>query len=505
MYALHVGNRDFGPGELPLPGGWVVEKMTWRAVGGPDEAVVSLRSSALTAWDWENMLRRPAVIRGPGTAPVWWGYVAEVDAWQDGIRARFSLDPVANTVRYRFTDLLGEHLDSCADLDSQERYGTKEIFIEMGATTSSRAGARAAGLLKGRETAAAGWETGALARTGPLVRLRLRGWWETLGWKHYADGGYAFAQGWPEWKQTIGLSIGTTSSTAMGCQVVQEKTPGFCDWSPTRLNFMPYRVGTPADFLQVSIYAVDAGNLPTGPALDTAVLARTLDTVPQVVSLSLNPQEGGSPPLGGSRSAVLAGGKPFALVFSRQGAVNSSSYFKLGGYEPVSAESAPFPYRTWTGTVWQARSPAAVLTLQVEGTVETTAAAAWMAAAAQGGQFIARVEVEDASGIWTAPNTDRAVRYRQEIEEMLRMGGSSSRRLLAAVSPERVLRVYPASNASRPACRVAPGGVVLTLQGRELSRPGEAAGCWALLGAAGAPVMWIERVIWEDGVVRVLS
>jgi hypothetical protein len=205
------------------------------------------------------------------------------------------------------------------------------------------------------------------------------------------------------------------------------------------------------------------------------------------------------------RTAVMEGGRPFCVTMTRIGAANSTNYFKVCAYELAAGETSDYPYLTGNGSTYTARSPTALMECRLEGAAHTSTVAAWMAAVGQGGQFLARVEIEDSSGVWTSVKADRIVPFRQEIEELLRAGSSDQRKMLASVTPERVVRVYKAPLSSAPNCLIDKRGEVRTLQDHPLLLPGEAVGSWGLIGSglAGAAAMWIDQVTWQDGRLKV--
>lgn len=188
--------------ELLLPNlDFVVEKYSKAAMGGPKAASIRVKGNDLDLWQLITMVRCPVKIYTDQGDAVWWGFLGDVSLTARNplstkpvpVKAGVSIDTMRNRIAVAYTqidittgDMTTATTSWLDDAFSQAEYGTYELlWTRDGATQTHAEAARAMKLsltkypLPVIQLAASGDEIGA--------SLTLRGWWETLGWKYYAN------------------------------------------------------------------------------------------------------------------------------------------------------------------------------------------------------------------------------------------------------------------------------------------------------------------------------
>ncbi|NLD43666.1 MAG: hypothetical protein GX657_09240, partial [Chloroflexi bacterium] len=185
-----LSRRDFTP-TLATPGlSLRVERLSWRAMGGPHLATIRAGGDVTALWSLVEALRCPVEIFDPHGAARWWGYVAEVEVEVEGIALTASLDTMANRVAVAYAYSTGDAVGSRAttawaqDDDSVLEFGTVERL-----ESSSSSDSADATQLRDVTLARVRWPQTAVRLTpgaGAVgATLECRGWWDTLRWRHY--------------------------------------------------------------------------------------------------------------------------------------------------------------------------------------------------------------------------------------------------------------------------------------------------------------------------------
>lgn len=142
------------------------------------------------ALDWLNLgLSRWIIVYGPDAEILWEGYVSTVSLRIGDETVTSSLDTMFNQVRVRYTTTLGSAgiTATLADTTSQGIYGTKDIVLALGDSTSTAATALATRALAqykmprpvGESTITA---SGSGASGGIEVTITAVGWYTSLEW-----------------------------------------------------------------------------------------------------------------------------------------------------------------------------------------------------------------------------------------------------------------------------------------------------------------------------------
>lgn len=180
-----------------------VDNYSFSIFGGCDEAQIIVTGNELGVLDILNWLRRPVTIYELRGIPVWWGYVHEVTIEQDNLDLSVSLDLMANrvSVAYSFVEPGSQTVGTrktttwADNLDSQAVYGVKEFRAATGGMNSASAENYRNTILNSRAWPYSGVALNTKSRrrgsAGPhkmlSANLRCKGWWNTLGWRHFSN------------------------------------------------------------------------------------------------------------------------------------------------------------------------------------------------------------------------------------------------------------------------------------------------------------------------------
>jgi hypothetical protein len=122
-----------------------------RAIGGCEEASLTVTGEPALLWGLLEWLRYPVTIRNENGNAVWWGFVAAVEVGFGGITVGIDVETVRNRVCVAYTERAadgGQVRDTTAwaeDVASQAAYGIHEERLSMGARCGlrTRTGSRA--------------------------------------------------------------------------------------------------------------------------------------------------------------------------------------------------------------------------------------------------------------------------------------------------------------------------------------------------------------------------
>lgn len=488
-----------------------VERLTWRAEGGPATAVLAGRLDArlagidLPAWAGDA-LRRPLLIHDAAGEACWWGYVARVEARQGAAGVVFDLERMANRVavayapRVKETRWIGERTFTpwAEDTASVARYGRKEKVLVLPPLEEAQALAvRDAHLRRAALPTAQPYMPGRAGQPRQnwaghdddesAVRLVCRGWWSTLDWAYprIAFGWDGFSES-AQTSQSLGRTLNSDHLLAQGIRA------GYGPFHLGEAGLSARLVGTPGDALVVEV-CTDANGAP-GTALASASLpAGVISPARCWLRFTFV-----NPPL-------LQADTPYWLRISRSGAVNTSHY-----YQVFRESSDPYPagrLKYWNGSAWlDLLGGTSDLNFYFVGLQTRAARILELAGGAFGGQFFSGVRLLAAVGGYTPYFCDGVRTCRQELLDLLRGGSADGRRLLAQVGAARELVIAAEPDEDAVEWLIDARGEIRALDGRA-ARLGDAlAGRRARLTSGwldgGALV---ERVEWTPrGGLRVV-
>mgnify|MGYP001309547753 CR=1 FL=1 len=196
------------------------------------------------------------------------------------------------------------------------------------------------------------------------------------------------------------------------------------------------KVGSPVDSLQVAIYTDSAGSPLT--FLASGALSGTL--ISESEEWQWFPIV--SPP-------IFTPLVTYGLVVGRTGPVDPLNYYTVEMVRNTSYGQC----KAWTGSAWVGHTQQVTLPFRVWGDEDTITQIARLLTD-YGQFFAARDLVTVASGVRTNQYIDNDQSALDEIEKLLELGTSTGQRLIARVTPDRVVRIYAEPAALEPMARL---------------------------------------------------
>jgi hypothetical protein len=453
---------------------WRVTRLEWAARGGPKrawmQAELPAELAALGAGLCDGLLGRPLSVLDADGAPCWWGYVHAATLAADGQAQRLSFDGFANRVAALYPTPGGGWAQTAWAQDdlSLERWPLRETLLRSGGGLAGAEAARDALLAASAQPRWAAVAEPA-GPDGATLTLEARGWWEQLNWMYYAPSGgrveHALEGGI---SQPVGAGAANTKAAQSFCLSGES-------WPVGEVWMRVGKRGTPTDALRLELCA-DAGAAP-GTALAWAeVSAAALPVAPGWVRFAL-------------AGPALAAETPCWLALGRTGGLDAANYYTAQLSEELSYPGGEC--RLWDGSTWSPRTPPGDLGFRVEG---AQTAGECIAALAGLHPYLNGVRLD-------APLDQPVLRWRDgrstllaEMQAVLAACGC-----LGEVEADRALRVRPVPPRGAFAATLR-GGEIVDGHGRPWQASRALAGRWV---RAGDAAVWVERLAWEDGMLRV--
>ncbi len=409
------------------------ERYSHDAILGPLAATILVRGDELELWQLIERVRCPIKIFTDFGDCSWWGFIAEIKlslgAWEVGV----SIDSMRNaiTVAYEDENNNGQTARTSWAEDSQSinEYGRREILLSTNGSNLAHAeAARDAAMARLRYpvpviTPAQG--EGALGGV-----LYCRGWGDTLGWIYYDNP--AGREEYAPSGSSASQNLGDVAANTKVCQSFQVGVA----WSAKSIAVRLMKAGAPADSFTAALYAADGGGGMPGTLLNSGTLAASgIGESSEWLEIAL------------SASVSLSASTTYWIVLSRSGANDAANYYMVEVSEALGYADGIL--KLYNGSSYADRSPNADLIFRVLSTEDTAIQAAAMADA---GEFISGVDRGVfTSGILTQQYRDGYASGLFELNELLWMGTSNSRRMLARIGEHRRLQIAeePASS-TRP-------------------------------------------------------
>lgn len=486
---LNITIEDRVSGQAVIVGGvtWEVERMEWRAMGGPWKARMIARAKSLAElWALVDLLRCGVTVNDE-RGPAWWGYLAGVEVVNGARRVRVGLEEMGNRVAISYRDfyptLSGGEPKTTAFLeqrDSVKVYGVKERVYSIG-----QASAGDALVLRARKLGDVGLPVKAArilaaskSENGPVAIVDCLGWWETLDWKlaNEARGLIANSAAGADQK------FGRTDEQRVG----QTFVIGADGWQAAEVWMRVRRELAPADGVTLQL-CPDSGGTPGAALASATVAAGDIDDGYQWVRFAFS-------------SPVALSGGAYWLTLQRTGALNNDLYYAVSADQGQGyADGQAYVYRSGS---WNAREVPADFNMYIVGVEETIEQVRRLLAAERCGQFLRELRIETTSGILTRMYRDGKQRGMKIIEGLLELGTAQGRKLLGRVEYGRKMRIYRqllSSTAGRESdVLINPAGELCSMDGRRLPASRWPAGLWAVLGELEGAV-FVERCVWEGG------
>jgi hypothetical protein len=173
-----------------------INPVKWSAnvIGGPKTAELEVKGSPMVLGQLATLLRCPVIIYDDNSSPVWWGFINSVEYDIGKHRAGVSLDNVYNNVAVAYSYVavgsaeVGTRKTTAwsGDTTSQGIYGIKETLVSVSGASDAEAESRRDKFLADSKNPL---QTISLGAGGQGARIYCRGWFDTLGWKYYANTG----------------------------------------------------------------------------------------------------------------------------------------------------------------------------------------------------------------------------------------------------------------------------------------------------------------------------
>ena len=421
---------------------------SWAAMGGPKQYQFSAFGDANELWSMLNWLRAPVELSDSRGEKVWWGYASEIVVRLGAVNFGLSLDTMSNSVSITYTEATLEKKTSAAsNARSVATYGTKELVSALTNVTVTGAENKRDVLLEMLKYPVPSVDIVSGIRGAMSVSVLCKGWWDTLRWKYYDD--LNGKEGYTDEAGEDDYEVGTVNVE----KVTQTFQTGAA-WSAVgSVRVKIGKTGAPTDDVLIEICA-DSSGVP-GTALYTFTLA-SADISEGVDWVELQ----------ASGSTALTASTTYHLVIRRSGSVSATDHYQFSanpGLGYADGSLSGYKPSTWTAI-------SADMLFEIAGLVQSSTQI--LAMLTDCGQFMTGSKLETASGVNTLSYRDGNGTALEEIEGLLRIGTTSDRRLLATVTPGRVVRIYqePAWNAELPDYLVTDQGVWLNIFGQQIQQ-----------------------------------
>lgn len=218
-------------------------------------------------------------------------------------------------------------------------------------------------------------------------------------------------------------------------------------WTVERILVRLQRIGAPSDNVTVQLCADSAG-APGTVIEQVSVAASAISTAMEWTAF------------GFGNTNTISYGTTYWIVISRSGANDAQNYYMVDVDESLAYPRGVL--KLWTGAAWADRATNADLIFRVMGAWETTAQIRQIVADVC--PFLAGVDIVSPSGVYSNQYRNGETLALDELEALLDSGTSNGRRLLAEVTPERILRIYE-QPAAAESLLMASDGTLQTLTG----------------------------------------
>lgn len=488
------------PIAVPI-GEYVVESFSWNAIGGPDMATIHVQGDPLRLAHWLDLLGTGVVIVDDAGAPQWWGLVNTVKIKVGGAWMGLSLDEMWNSVAVTYTTG-GESqtLDYISDAASIAEYGFTKQRLEtlQKVTDATEAAQRQQVMLALLSRPNKVFELGAEG-ADYQCEIECIGYYRTLAWKNYTRA----AISWTNWTEPspwvymeYAMRLGTWFTHPILDAVAQIITTGSEPFNVAAVEMYVGGVGPPSPGLSVKIFSyVNQYNPEAGTLLaqtdyfkvGTAYWSRQLLT---------------------SRPLLTANTNYWVELLANGVNIGDNKMWVLSvNPSPVGANLRGRDFDTGHWLDPPALNQVATtlsIPIRLYGVLDNTVQVGNVVTAVN--QFITAVDVRDAAGITTDPQRDGTMTALDIVEELLSIGTTNFRRLLATVTHDRVLRIYEEPVESRDAATLR-----LTIDGRLVDRAGNPitaapVGQWCVAEGVSLPsgripdpgLFFIESADWQQ-------
>lgn len=417
------------PAELEVE----VENYSKTIFGGCDRAEIMVRGKQELLFELINYLRNGVEIYDEFGNAVWWGFVGRAEIANGETEITADLDEMSNKIAVAYNlisaggSTVGLRRTSpwVEDADSIAKFGTKELLESGGSMTAVEALGLATRLRNEMSFPRAYVVSG--GRKGE-AKLECFGWWHTLGWRYCRV---------PTELALSFQTIGEAGTALLDGVKVAQSFRATSDINLAEVEIHARKVGGAGD-INVGLCPVDAEGKPGEPVrsgtIHSADIGMTAEWVKAVFQEAL----------------MLVPGKTYFLTLESDWSTESSyqviTLDQNNGYQSgtfmefiddqwVEAQK-DMPFRLYNNVLTETSQ-------QIQNYLTDS------------GQFFRRVFIESRSGFYAESFRNGDTTTLTEAEDLLRIGTSNYRRLLAKVNADLSVEVWEAEDEPiRPAVEV---------------------------------------------------
>ena len=435
--------------------------LSWDAIGGPQQALLSVENDAIDFAELQSLLGSGVEIFDPSDRLAWWGYVDRVSQPIGTTGLESSLDDLANRVAVHYRSLEpGKDYGAIAqtdwkdDLTSQDIYGIKELLLKCGVLSEEQAL-----LLRDTSLKRLALPVSQLlpATKASKSQVICRGWFERMRWRQ-----------WPARTDILGHSPIQQGYQSLGASLAQKSLAQSCQF-PDAVNIASIsvrmrKIGAPQDQVRFQIQT-DAAGQPSGTIRAEAVLLASAIPTESYnwVSVSFT-----SP-------CAVAANESLWLVLTRDGAASSTVYFSLGLDENLGFPSGNLLLLDVSLNEWRQRTPDADLLFKLNTLSDSVEL---MEQVSQASGCINDFSYEAGAGGSLPYVSEAGMDCQAAFLQLLSLGTPELDRLLVEVNSKRHMRVFTQPAVGSPVFWLGRGGRIKNEVGRDLEPAWHAVGNW---------------------------
>jgi hypothetical protein len=430
LYAT-IYNRDFSTQPI-RPLDLRVNKLTWSAFGGPDEAILSAGSTADRLLEYASLLRCPIMIAEDYTTPSWWGFIDRITIRFESFQYEIDLDNLYNWVKVKYSFIspdnkLSEQYETtpASNAFSYGEYGYREIVLYRKNIDDDFAINLRDTFLKTSSFPQVIFTPNAKP-SKPFIQLHCSGWFSTFNWLSYTNFEGFYANHGPG-PGMVASGNGTISNVAQSFYTGSDNAVKY-------VYFLLRKVGSPTSTIYARIYS-DSGSDTPNAILATSVGfngALLRDHSYSWVKFTF------------TTPFSLSAGTKYWVVFYPNTS-SSSNFYQLRIDENMNYPQYGYYGRQYSGGAWNlitsVTNPGSKPDLYFRVVCLQDTGSQLLLISTTGNQFFSAID-SITSGINTSPYRYSGFTCFKEIIDLMHLGTVNQRLILASVSPSRRLTFY---------------------------------------------------------------
>lgn len=460
--------RAFLTDRIPVPGLKPLS-LSWDAIGGPQQALLSLENDLIGFESMRSWLGSGVEIYDPSDRLAWWGYVDRVGQPLGVSGLESSLEDLANRVAVRYRSMEpGKDFGAIAqtewkdDLTSQAIYGVKELLLMRDLMSQEQA-------LQFRDMSLHRMAL-PVSKILPSTKIKqsqllCRSWFERLRWRQ-----------WPAHTDVLGHSPNQQGFQPLGATLAQKNlAQSFVFQDAVKLASVSVRIrkiGNPLDQIRLQLHT-DALGQPSGTVRAEAVLAASAVSADSYAWVNL----------WFTSPCAVAAGERLWLVVARDGAVSSTAYFSLAVDENLGFADGKLLLLDASLNQWRVRTPDADLLFKLNSLSNSVDL---LDQIIQKSGCFSSFAYEAGEGMNLPYVSETGKDCLSAFLDVLGVGTTELTNLLVEVSPKLRLRVFPQPQAGSARFWLGRDGRIKNEFGKDLEPAWQAVGTW-LKSETGTP------------------